>query len=108
MGGSGAQCTDGQHVANATVRTDTRGTRIAKETKHSTRRIDLAVCAIMAHSVAAAIDPGLQLYCSPVRLIEEEEVHRAVLPNREHCLSGLLWGVNVCDADGMNGILATL
>ena len=50
-----------RHVANATVRTDSRGTRIHKDTKHSTRRIDLAVCAIMAHSVAAA-SPGLQLY----------------------------------------------
>jgi phage terminase large subunit-like protein len=51
-----------RHVANATVRTDSRGTRIYKEHKHSTRRIDLAVCAIMAHSVAATVEPGLQLY----------------------------------------------
>ena len=51
-----------RHVANATVRTDSRGTRIYKEHKHSTRRIDLAVCAIMAHSVAAAVEPGPQLY----------------------------------------------
>ena len=50
-----------RHVANATVRTDSRGTRIHKDTKHSTRRIDLAVCAIMAHSVAATTT-GLQLY----------------------------------------------
>jgi phage terminase large subunit-like protein len=42
-----------RHVGNATVRTNNRGTRIYKEHKHSTRRIDLAVCAIMAHSVAA-------------------------------------------------------
>ena len=44
------------------MRIDNRGTRIYKEHKHSTRRIDLAVCAIMAHSVAAAADPGVQLY----------------------------------------------
>jgi hypothetical protein len=31
------------------VRTDNRGTRVYKEHKHSMRRIDLAVCAIMAH-----------------------------------------------------------
>ena len=31
-----------RHVANATVRTDNRGTRIYKEHKHSARRIDLA------------------------------------------------------------------
>jgi hypothetical protein len=35
---------------------------IYKEHKHSTRRIDLAVCAIMAHSVAATVDPGLLPY----------------------------------------------
>lgn len=51
-----------RHVANATVRTDSRGTRIYKEHKHSTRRIDLAVCAIMAHSIAATAEPSLQLY----------------------------------------------
>jgi phage terminase large subunit-like protein len=51
-----------RHVANATVRTHSRGTRIYKEHKHSTRRIDLAVCAIMAHSVAATVAPGPQLY----------------------------------------------
>jgi hypothetical protein len=28
--------------------------------RHSIRRIDLAVCAIMAHSVAATVEPGLQ------------------------------------------------
>jgi phage terminase large subunit-like protein len=51
-----------RHVGNATVRTDNRGTRIYKEHKHSARRIDLAVCAIMAHSVAATVEPGPQLY----------------------------------------------
>jgi phage terminase large subunit-like protein len=49
-----------RHIGNSTVRTDNRGTRIHKEHKHSTRRIDLAVCAIMAH--VAAAEPGLQLY----------------------------------------------
>jgi hypothetical protein len=47
-----------RHVGNATVRTDNRGTRIYKEHKHSARRIDLAVCGITAHCVAAALDPG--------------------------------------------------
>jgi phage terminase large subunit-like protein len=51
-----------RHIGNATVRTDSRGTRLYKEHKHSTRRIDLAVCAVMAHSVAATVDPGLQLW----------------------------------------------
>jgi hypothetical protein len=51
-----------RHIGNATVRTtDNRGTRIYKEYKHSSRRIDLAVCAIMAHSVAATVSP-VQLY----------------------------------------------
>ena len=30
--------------------------------RSSTRRIDLAVCAIMAHSIAATAEPNLQLY----------------------------------------------
>jgi hypothetical protein len=34
------------------VRVDSRGTRLAKEHKHSLRRIDLAVAAVMAHSRA--------------------------------------------------------
>jgi phage terminase large subunit-like protein len=42
-----------RHMENATVRTDNRGTRIYKENKHSLRRIDLAVCSIMAHDRAA-------------------------------------------------------
>ena len=47
-----------RHIGNATVRTDNRGTRIYKEHKHSTRRIDLAVCAIMAHSGPPPPQPG--------------------------------------------------
>lgn len=41
-----------EHVLNAVVTEDSRGTRIHKPSKHSTRRIDLAVCALMAHSRA--------------------------------------------------------
>jgi hypothetical protein len=50
-----------RHVGNATVRTDNRGTRIYEEHKQSARRIDLAVCAITANSVATTISP-VQLY----------------------------------------------
>jgi hypothetical protein len=50
------------YVGNATVRTDSGGRRVYKQHKHSTRQIDLADCAVMAHSVAATLDPGLQLY----------------------------------------------
>jgi phage terminase large subunit-like protein len=46
-----------RQVANATVRTDNRGTRTDIEHKHSARRIDLAVWAVMAHSVAATSEP---------------------------------------------------
>jgi hypothetical protein len=39
------------------------GTRVAKEPhRHSTRRIDLAVCAIMAHSLAVVPEPVPQLF----------------------------------------------
>jgi phage terminase large subunit-like protein len=42
-----------RHIANAYLRADSRGTRIYKEHKHSTRRIDLAVAAVMALERAA-------------------------------------------------------
>jgi phage terminase large subunit-like protein len=40
------------HVANAVLRDDARGVRITKASKHSRRRIDLAVASVMAHSRA--------------------------------------------------------
>jgi phage terminase large subunit-like protein len=51
-----------RHVENATVRTDHRGTRIYKEAKHSARRIDAAVAAVMAYATATMIEPGVQLF----------------------------------------------
>jgi phage terminase large subunit-like protein len=51
-----------QHVANAVVREDGRGARLAKETKWSKRRIDLAVCAVMAVDVAATCEPDPPTY----------------------------------------------
>ncbi len=42
-----------RHVANAMVKDDARGTRLAKTHKHSVRRIDLAVAAVMAHARAS-------------------------------------------------------
>jgi len=44
-----------RHVGNAVARIDARGTRLAKEHKHSTRRIDLAVAMVMGHSRACAL-----------------------------------------------------
>ena len=41
-----------RHIGNATVIEDARGVRLAKATKGSHRRIDLAVCVVMAHSRA--------------------------------------------------------
>ena len=37
-----------RHVSNATLKVDNRGSRLAKETRNSTRRIDLAVASVMA------------------------------------------------------------
>lgn len=37
-----------RHVANAVLKADSRGTRIYKQHRHSTRRIDLTVAALMA------------------------------------------------------------
>jgi phage terminase large subunit-like protein len=42
-----------RHIANAVLRADSRGTRIYKEHRHSRRRIDLAVAAVMALDRAA-------------------------------------------------------
>lgn len=41
-----------RHVGNAHVKDDARGVRLTKQTKWSKLRIDLAVCAVMAHSRA--------------------------------------------------------
>jgi len=41
-----------RHVGNAVLTEDARGVRLGKARKHSTRRIDLAVCLVMAHSRA--------------------------------------------------------
>jgi phage terminase large subunit-like protein len=37
-----------RHVGNCVLRTDSRGSRLAKDARHSPRKIDLAVCAVMA------------------------------------------------------------
>jgi phage terminase large subunit-like protein len=37
-----------RHIANAVIKTDSRGSRLVKESKRSTRRIDLAIAAVMA------------------------------------------------------------
>jgi phage terminase large subunit-like protein len=42
-----------RHVGNCVLKVDSRGSRLAKEHKHSARRIDLAVAAVMAHARAA-------------------------------------------------------
>jgi phage terminase large subunit-like protein len=44
-----------RHVANAVLREDSRGARLAKEHKDSKRRIDAAVAAVMAHDRAAQL-----------------------------------------------------
>jgi hypothetical protein len=51
-----------RHVGNAVVRNDSRGHRIVKEHRDSTRRIDLAVAAAMPFSVGSTTEPGPQLF----------------------------------------------
>jgi phage terminase large subunit-like protein len=46
-----------RHVGNCVLKTDPRGSRLSKEHKHSRRRIDLAVAAVMALATAAEL-PG--------------------------------------------------
>ena len=42
-----------RHVNNAVLRTDSRGSRLSKESKKSQRKIDLAVASVMAFDRAA-------------------------------------------------------
>jgi len=41
-----------RHVGNAVLTEDARGVRLGKARRHSTRRIDLALCLVMAHARA--------------------------------------------------------
>jgi phage terminase large subunit-like protein len=47
-----------RHMGNARVKDDARGTRLAKEHKASTRRIDLAVATVMAFDRARQQGPA--------------------------------------------------
>lgn len=47
-----------RHVSNAVLKQDSRGTRLAKETKNSTRKIDLAVAAVMGLERAMNQEPA--------------------------------------------------
>jgi phage terminase large subunit-like protein len=46
-----------RHVSNAVTKTDARGVRITKDSKHSRRHIDLAVAMVMAVDRAANYKP---------------------------------------------------
>jgi phage terminase large subunit-like protein len=53
-----------RHLSNAVLKEDPRGARLSKEHKHSKRRIDAAVAAVMALHRASelAAAPGLSIY----------------------------------------------
>ena len=52
-----------RHVANAIPKADSRGARLAKEHKDSPRRIDAAVCMVMAvHRAAELADTTPAIY----------------------------------------------
>jgi phage terminase large subunit-like protein len=52
-----------RHMANAILRQDSRGARLAKERKDSRRRIDAAVAAVMAvHRAAELADTTPAIY----------------------------------------------
>ena len=46
-----------RHIGNAVLKADSRGQRIAKEHKHSSRKIDLAIAAVMAVDRATVVMP---------------------------------------------------
>ena len=47
-----------RHVSNAVLIPNTRGDKLAKDSKHSPRKIDLAVAALMAFHRAAELKPS--------------------------------------------------
>ena len=52
-----------RHIANAILKQDSRGARLAKEHKDSKQRIDAAVCAVMAvHRAAELADRSPAIY----------------------------------------------
>jgi phage terminase large subunit-like protein len=52
-----------RHIANAVLKTDSRGSRLVKDRARSTRRIDLAVASVMAVDRAAqAKKPSFKIY----------------------------------------------
>lgn len=46
-----------RHIGNCRLKVDARGTRLAKEHRFSSRKIDLAIAAVMAHDRAAQVLP---------------------------------------------------
>ena len=57
-----------RHVGNAVLKSDSRGTRIYKEHKHSPRKIDLAVAAVMAFDRASTPELPLEAWRVPMLL----------------------------------------
>lgn len=49
-----------RHMDNAMLKVDARGSRLAKETRNSPRKIDLAVAAVMAFDRAASAESNLE------------------------------------------------
>jgi hypothetical protein len=47
----------GRHVGNAIIKATPQGWRVQKESPKSPRKIDLAICAVMGHAYAAALEP---------------------------------------------------
>lgn len=49
-----------RHIANCTLKVDSRGARLAKDHKNSTRKIDAAVTAVMAFDRAGSVEPTVE------------------------------------------------
>jgi phage terminase large subunit-like protein len=65
-----------RHIGNATMKTDSRGSRLAKESRNSVRRIDLAVASVMGLERAAwwaSQDGGMPMIFDPWSLGEFDE-----------------------------------
>jgi phage terminase large subunit-like protein len=77
-----------RHINNCVLKVDSRGPRLTKEHKHSTRRIDLAVAAVMAHARAAVAPPKRNPRVwteasARAAIAERERIQREMYPERE-------------------------
>jgi phage terminase large subunit-like protein len=69
-----------RHMLNATLRTDSRGSRLSKESKESPNKIDLAVCCVMALERAAQVTEATPTVWSLSEVLDKMHAEGRNLP----------------------------